>query len=46
MIGRVMLFKAYQAAAAYADPVVVSVKLDVPALVLEVLAAMGLPPSA
>jgi EAL domain-containing protein (putative c-di-GMP-specific phosphodiesterase class I) len=51
-IGRVMLFKACQAAAAYPDPVVVSVnlsavqliKLDVPALVLEVLAATGLPP--
>ena len=51
-IGRVMLFKACQAAAAYPDPVVVSVnlsavqliKLDVPALVSEVLAATGLPP--
>jgi diguanylate cyclase (GGDEF)-like protein len=51
-IGRVMLFKACQAAVAYPDPVVVSVnlsavqliKLDVPALVLEVLAATGLPP--
>jgi predicted signal transduction protein with EAL and GGDEF domain len=51
-IGSVMLFKARQAAAAYPDPVVVSVnlaavqliKLDVPALVLQVLAATGLPP--
>jgi len=52
-IGRVMLFKACEAAATYPDPVVVSVnlsgvqlvKLDVPALIAEVLTTTGLPPS-
>jgi diguanylate cyclase (GGDEF)-like protein len=51
-IGRVMLFKACKAAAAYPEPVVISInlsavqifKLDVPALIAEVLAETGLPP--